>query len=72
MTDRRPEQDDNRDDERPIREFSGFGGYASTERDQTRSRENVRNNPVDEAGELPDADADVEAGESRRAERYED
>jgi hypothetical protein len=46
--------------------------YGSNERDQTRSREQVRGQPIDEAGEIPSDDADVEAGISRHAERYED
>jgi hypothetical protein len=46
--------------------------YGSTERDQTRAREQVRGRPLDEIGEFPNADADVEAGVSRRAEQYED
>jgi hypothetical protein len=56
------------------RRDEGLAGasYGSTERDQTRAREQVRDRPLDEIGEIPNADADVEAGVSRRAERYED
>src|SRR5262245_49103933 len=61
------------DDRERVRDQGLAGGaYGSTERDQTIAREEVRGRPLDEIGEFPNADADVEAGVSRRAERYED
>ena len=52
----------------------GLGGasYGSNEWDETRSREQLRGLPLDEIGEIPSDDADVESGVSRHAERYED
>jgi len=63
-----------REDDRDRVRDEGLAGasYGSTERDQTIAREEVRGRPLDEIGEFPNADADVEAGVSRRAERYED
>ena len=62
------------DDVRDRGRDRGLAGasYGSNERDQTRAREQVRQRAVDEIGEIPNADADVEAGVSRRAERFED
>ena len=74
MTDRAHEQDTRSDDHegRDDRRFTGQGGYAADEREQTAERERVTRRAVDEAGELPSVDADVEGGDRGRAERYED
>ncbi|HEX6052214.1 MAG TPA: hypothetical protein VFZ21_23275 [Gemmatimonadaceae bacterium] len=74
MTDRGPGEEDRRDDDELRRrdEFTLEGGHGSNGRDRTHARERVMRGGLDEAGEIPAADADVEAGVSRRAERYED
>ena len=74
MTHRAHEQDSGSDDHegRNDRRFTGKGGYAADEREQTAERERVTRRAVDESGELPSVDADVEGGDRGRAERYED
>ena len=74
MTDRAHEHDTRSDDHerRDDRRFTGQGGYAADEREQTAERERVTRRAVDEAGDFADVDADVEGSDRGRAERYED